>query len=361
MRILAIVNQKGGCGKTTTAVNLASRMATMGNRTVLVDLDPQGHSTLAYGVEPPERHGSLARVLSRSGLDPDVVPIQEILVGLGDRLSLAPSGAELASLDQDLAGVPGGEERLAEHLTPLIPDTDMVIIDAPPSLGLLTLNALMAAGEIIVPVEPSLYSLHGLARIVELTKLLEGRSRHKVRMRVLLNAFDARTRFARETRDEIARSFPGMTLTATIRSSVRVREAAARGMPLERFSPRSPIMLDYDALAEELEHDKPVVAEARDEVAVPGLRVTTEGVYISRKDVAPDAVCLAGDFNSWVPDSGVLLESHEDGSWTKFIPLKPGRYEYRLVVDGQWMPDPMNPSRVPNGIGSVNSVLEVED
>ena len=361
MRILAIVNQKGGCGKTTTAIHLASRFAASGRRTILVDLDPQGHSTLGLGVDPPSRERSLANVLSSSGLDEKVVPLRDVLVPVADHLDLVPSGAELAELEPELSRTPGGEERLGEHLAPLVHEADRVVIDAPPSLGMLTLNALMAAEEALIPVEPSLFSLHGLARLVELMKLLTGHSHHRIRFRVFMNAYDGRTRFAKKALEEIRCSFPGQTLATTVRSSVRVREAAARGVPVDRLAPRSPIARDYEALAAELEQEEPVDLEAIQPSNVSGLVVGRDGLYLTRHDVEPHRVCLAGDFNGWVPDSGTLLEVHEDGAWTKFFPLRPGRYEYKLIVDGKWLADPLNPNRVPNDTGSMNSVLEVRD
>ena len=93
---------------------------------------------------------------------------------------------------------------------------------------------------------------------------------------------------------------------------------------------------------------------------VAGLVATSEGIYLTRHDVEPERVRLAGDFNDWAPDSGVILEVHQDGSWTKFVPLRPGRYEYKLVVDGKWLTDPLNPKQVTNNAGTMNSVLEIE-
>jgi chromosome partitioning protein len=356
MRILALVNQKGGCGKTTTAIHLASRLAALGRRTVLVDLDPQGHATLGLGFGQPPPDRCVARVLSRSGLDERAMSLRSILVPVADNLRLAPTGAELAELEIELTRTPGGEERLAEHLAPLRHEADRVVIDAPPSLGMLTLNTLMAAGEILIPVEPSVFSLHGLARLTELTRLLTERSRHVVRFRPFLNAFDRRTRFARKTLAEIREAFPRQTLEATIRASVLVREATARGLPVDRFAPRSPVAQDYEALALELERQEATVAPSMP----AGLVVRADGVYLTRNDVDPAGCKLAGDFNGWVPDSGTVLKRHGDGSWTKFFPLRPGRYEYKLVVDGQWVVDPLNPKRVGNDVGSMNSVLEVD-
>jgi hypothetical protein len=263
-------------------------------------------------------------------------------------------------LETDLAGVPGGEERLAEHLAALATRFDRVVIDAPPSLGILTLNALMAAHEAVVPVEPSLYSLHGLARLSELVRLLAGQTRHEIRLRILLNAFDRRTRFARKIRAEIARGFPRQLLDCTVRNSVKVREAAARGMPVDRLVPRAPVAADYEALAGELEREAEIDLPAARPGAVQGLRATRHGIFLTRNDSDPASVQIAGDFNGWVPDAGVALEVHDDGGWTKFLPLDPGRYEYKLIVDGRWLADPLNPHQTPNDVGSVNSVLEIE-
>jgi chromosome partitioning protein len=356
MRIVALVNQKGGCGKTTTAIHLASRFAAMGRRTLLIDLDPQGHATLGLGVGQPPGDRCVAEVLSRSGLDEGVLSMRSILVPVADNLKLAPTGAELAELEPGLARTPGGEERLAEHLASMRHEVDRVVIDAPPSLGMLTLNTLMAAEEVLIPVEPSLFSLHGLARLTELTKLLTHDSSHKIRLRVFLNAFDGRTRFARKTLEEIRQTFPEETLDTTIRASVLVREATARGLPVDRFAPRSPIARDYEAFADEVERGEEAI-----EPRIPsGLVVREDGIYLTRHDVDPDGCRLAGEFNDWVPDSGVVLERHTDGSWTKYVPLRPGRYEYKLVVDGQWVVDPLNPQKVANDVGTMNSVLEIE-
>jgi len=359
VRILALVNQKGGCGKTTTSIQLASCLASAGHRTVLIDLDPQGHSTLGLGVAAPARELSLSAVLSRSGLQEDAVPITGILVEVAENLLLAPSGAELAELEPELQRATGGEERLAEHLAALVGHADRVVIDGPPSLGLLTLNALMAAHEVVVPVEPSVYSMQGLVRMIELVDLLAKRKHHRAGVRVLVNAYDGRSNFARQTLEEIRRAFPERVLETVIRQSVRVREAAARGVSLDRHAPQAPIVEDYRALAAELERAFPAAAEAPLKIPSQGLVLTPDGLYLSRHDVSPEDVLLAGDFNDWVPDAGVLLDRRDDGSWTKFLPLKPGRYEYKLVVDGRWIADPLNPNQVVNEVGTRNSVLEV--
>jgi len=142
-----------------------------------------------------------------------------------------------------------------------------------------------------------------------------------------------------------------------VRSSVRVREAAARGLPVDRFAPHAAVVEDYIALAKEIDREPPR-AEAPRPVIGQGLVASGDGVYLSRHDVPPEDVLLAGDFNGWIPDGGVILERHEDGSWTKFLPLGPGRYEYKLIVGGRWIADPLNSRQVANAVGTKNSVLE---
>jgi hypothetical protein len=181
-----------------------------------------------------------------------------------------------------------------------------------------------------------------------------------VRLRILLNGYDGRTRFAREIREELRRTFPGRVLETTVRFSVRVREAAARGMPVDRLAPRVPVSRDFVSLAEELERSAETLPAAVRPGDVQGLRATRHGVYLTRNDVPPDTVRLAGDFNGWVPDGGVVLKVHDDGGWTKFVPLEPGRYRYKLVVDGRWLTDPLNPRTEPNDLGSLNSVMEID-
>jgi hypothetical protein len=142
---------------------------------------------------------------------------------------------------------------------------------------------------------------------------------------------------------------------------MKVREAAAHSMPVERYAPQAPIAQDYEALAEELERREATVRAPLPQRQAPGLVVTREGLYLTRRDVEPDKVRVAGDFNAWAPDSGVLLQVHEDGGWTKFLPLKPGRYEYRFVVNGlEWVDDPAATERCVNTVGGQNCVVHVK-
>ena len=225
---------------------------------------------------------------------------------------------------------------------------------------MLTLNALMAAGEAVVPVEPSLYSLHGLARLTELVKLLTARSGHEIRLQNPRQRF--RWPLAFRARD--ARGDPPHLPRRNAGIGDQIERPCARsGGPRSAGPSSRPRRADRGRLRGARRRAGAPRAgrlAATGAQKSPGFVVTREGVYITRHDVPPEGVRVAGDWGGWEPDSGVRLELHEDGGSTKFVPLGPGLYEYKLVVDGRWIPDPLNPRRIPDSVGSVNSVLEIE-
>jgi chromosome partitioning protein len=319
-RVIAIVNQKGGCGKTTSATNLAGCLAADGARVLVVDLDPQAHATLALGVDPEQVDENLYEVLAEPG---GSVGLADVCVKTRDDLYVAPSGIVLSALEQKLATEPVETRtvRLADALTSVRDAFDYVLIDCPPNVGVLTFNALRAASEVIVPLETSYFAIHGVQKLLETIALLTERIGHDLRVRILPTLYDGRTRYARKTLSEIREMFKDLCFDTVIRQNVKLREAASRGKPINFISRRANGALDYAALAVEV-----------------------------------------GDFNGWVPDKGVrsLIESEgETRVWTKILQLPPGRYMYRYVVDGEWCEDPANPEAVSSTVGGRNSVLVV--
>jgi chromosome partitioning protein len=354
MRTIAIVNQKGGCAKTTTAVNLAGCLAEDGARVLLVDLDPQAHATLALGIDPETLDENLYEVLAD---DAGAERLAEILVPAGERLRVAPSGIVLSALEQKLAQerAEARLERLAAALAALPPGFDYAILDCPPNVGLLTFNALRAAQEVIVPVEASHFAMHGVQKLLETIALLGERLGISPELRILPTLYDGRTRFARETLAEMRERFGDACFDTVIRTSVKLREAARRGLPVARFAAASNGAADYGALAAEVAAHAPARFDAAADAP-------SREVVVEFRDAGAHDVRIAGDFNGWVPDRGVVSSTrHEAGArvWRKVLHLTPGTYEYRYVVDGEWREDPTNPDRVPSASGAHHSLLVV--
>ena len=356
MRTIAIVNQKGGCGKTTTTVNLAACLAADGAQVLAVDLDPQAHTTLAFGIDPDELVENVYEVL----VDADGTQnLDRVLVNVGERLDLAPSGIVLSALEQKLAGERDDSrtQRLAAALEPLSKRYDYVLIDCPPNVGLLTFNALRAAGEVIVPLETSFFAIDGVQKLLETIGLLSDRLQHDLSVRILPTLYDGRTRYARDTLGEIRRLFKDLCFDSVIRINVKLREAVQHGLPINRYAASANGAQDYGALAIEVEATPPDSLQ-EDTPSASDLR---EVVVRFRDGDAAD-VRIAGDFNGWIPDKGVrsLIESEgQQRVWTKVLRLPPGTYQYRYVVDGEWRSDPSNPRSVPSPSGRENSLLVI--
>ncbi len=360
MRVIAIVNQKGGCGKTTTTVNLAAALASDGARILVVDIDPQAHATLALGVDPDQIDENLYEILA----EPDAADLlQAIIVEVGKNLDLAPSGIVLSALEQKLASenVATRTERLSAALDSLPEDTyEYVLIDCPPNVGVLTFNALRAASEVIIPLETSRFAIHGVEKLLETIALLTERIGHELTVRILTTLYDGRTRFARTTLATIRESFKDMCFDTVIRLNVKLREAAGRGRPIVTFAPKANGSVDHMALAVEVEASAPSQPQAA--LTDSPVQPTPREVVVQFRDAEAEDVRIAGDFNGWVPDKGVRSLIETEGQtrvWTKILRLAPGTYQYRYVVDGEWRADPDNPEGIPSADGRRNSVLVV--
>jgi len=360
MRTIAVMNQKGGCGKTTTVVSLSGCLAVEGHRVLVVDMDPQGHATLGLGIDAEELDQNLYEVLAEP---PETAArLEDVIVKAAPNLDVAPSGVILSALEQKLSaeGVRGRTERLSHVLSRLETPYEFVLIDCPPNVGILTFNALRAAEEVIVPLETSYFALHGVAKLLETIALLEERIGHQLSIRILPTLFDGRTRFAKRALAEVRATYKDLVYDTVIRNNVRLREAVQRGITIAELDRRSYGFVDYMSLALEIlfERDEELRSLVQ-EVAAPNpvAQVDEKGVVFTYKDPQAQLVQLAGDFNSWVPDHDVQTRHGPDGTWEKIVRLGPGVYQYRYFVDGEWHPDPSNPRRVEGPAGGVNSVL----
>jgi chromosome partitioning protein len=349
MRILSVVNQKGGCGKTTVSINLAAALAKKGKRVLLVDLDPQGHAGLGLNVDPDDFERGMYDVL----LQPSV-EIDDVVIPVIENLDLAPSTVVLAGAEQELADKQGRERRLAAKLSRMRKTYDYVVIDCPPSIGLLTFNALAASSETIIPVDPSFFSLHGLHKVRETLELLREELEHDVHIRVLANNYNSRTNFSRDILYEIE-NFHGDTMLKTaISHTVKLKEAASRGQPIVKFDSHNRAAKEFLALADELLAQEPFfqAGERRPAAAAafPGPQVVAGGVRFSIDAPYAADVRITGEFTGWSYE-GIPLVRDDDGVWSVVIEVPPGASEYRFILDGVWVKDPNNLESVTNEYG----------
>ena len=438
MRTIAVVNQKGGCGKTTVSINLASALAELGHRTLLVDMDPQSHCAVGLAVPEDQIEQSIYDCLiSTSRNEP--IRLAEILWQISDKLELAPASIDLSAFDQQMAGITDRESCLKNILAEMKNEYDYVIIDCPPAVGLLTFNALRAATDVVVPVETGYFALHGLSKQLETLGILCKRCNQYINVRVLASMYDLRTKMAREILAELRSHFADKIFNTVVNFNTKIKEASSFGQPICEYDPASKGQKDFRALAEEI-IDSPL--SARPSITLPAVasldgqasqqrpeivstlndqletistsadellrsarppikaQPAASAVGLPQADMSnpqtphvekpkqPDTnvklsdyygvsqlndalifvtlyprannVQVAGDFNSWQPSKCPMQKVGNSGIWQTKMKLSPGKYRYRLVVDGQWQQDPYNAAIEVNPFGGFNSVVEVK-
>jgi len=250
MKIVSIINQKGGCGKTTTTVNLAAAFAEQGHRSLVVDLDPQAHSTLGLGIDPD----SLTHTIYEAMTKPDVSIVQTVMATKIDRVDLVPCNVLLAGAEIELASVESKEIALATQLQKLSQRYGICVIDCPPSLGILTLNALVASTDVIVPVQVHYYALEGLKRLLETIRIVRERFEPcKCRLTGLVLTFvEDGTIFSREIQQKMRGLFGELVFETVIHKTIRLAEAPSAGESILTYAPDSRGAADYRSLAWEI-------------------------------------------------------------------------------------------------------------
>ncbi len=245
--VYAIANQKGGVGKTTTAVNLGACVAESGYRTLLVDLDPQCNATVALGVGKDAHPNVYDCLTDGSALDPAVMATSV------ENLYLVPSSPELAGANVELPRLPGSEQRLCESMRSVRGGFFLTLLDCPPSLGPLTVNALVAADKVIVPVQTEYFALEGLAGLLDTLGLIQRELNPKLSVAgMILTMHDARTRLAQDVEREVREHFPELVFETVIPRNVRIGEAPSHGVPITQHDPLCPGSVAYLKLAKEV-------------------------------------------------------------------------------------------------------------
>jgi chromosome partitioning protein len=243
-----VVNQKGGVGKTTTAINLAGGLALAGRRTLLVDLDPQGNATTGLGIQKPGLYPTIYHVLLGNELVEKSVHDTALA-----NLQVVPSDIDLVGAEIELVTLDRREHRLADALRPVLESYSHIVIDCPPSLGLLTINALAAAERVLVPLQCEFYALEGLTHLIKTVKLVRERLNPRLAIEgIVLTMFDGRTSLALQIRDEVHRYFPGDIFETVIPRNVRLTEAPSHGKPVMLHDLRSSGAVAYLELTREV-------------------------------------------------------------------------------------------------------------
>ena len=252
-RVLAVANQKGGVGKTTTTINLGAALAELGYRVLVVDLDPQGNATTGLGIERRNFEHSMYDVIMREQ------PLEDCIESTSVKnLFVAPATLDLSGVDIELVAAFNRESRLKRAIEPILDDFDFVMIDCPPSLGLITINALTAAREVLVPIQCEYYALEGLTQLRSTLQLVTSNLNPELELStIVLTMYDSRTRLSQDVADDVRTHFPDQVCEAIIPRTVRLSEAPSFGQPITVFDTRSVGASSYRNLAKEVANGAP--------------------------------------------------------------------------------------------------------
>jgi len=389
MKIISVANQKGGCGKTTTAINLASALSQNNKKVLLVDLDPQAHASLGLDIESQD---SIYNVISN--LTPRKLKIENIIKRVDNKFDIVPSNILVGTLEQELSDEIGRELKLVSTFSSIKEQYDYILIDCPPSLGILTVNAIRVSDELLVPVETSRFSMQGVDHLIDIVNLIRDRLNHTVKCRILVTMFDSRLRHSFSMLSKIKERFKDFLFDTIVHINVKLKEAAVMGKPVSSYDKYCRGSKDYFTLAKEIifrekqEQENTAIFEKAAALSAQSQQLAEKPSAAQKKDEKPrfsekmeklireEAVStpikftiealgaksayVTGSFNDWaLEESCRLKENGKNGRWEIDIPLTPGIYKYQFIIDGVWREDPNNPQKERNSFGDINSLIEV--
>ena len=378
MKTIAIANQKGGCSKTTTAINVSAALAATGRRVLLIDLDPQAHASFGLRASNLPTDKSIYYVLTdnsekKRSLDSCIATVSR-------NFDIVPSTIQLSTLEQEFKGKEDAVSELRRVLSSSPFPYEYIIIDCPPSLGFLTFNALRAADQVIVPIDMSAFTLMGVGKLLGMLELIKTKIGHDPRLNGLATLFDIRTTYSQSVLKEVKAFFGNQMFQTVIRLNVALKRAVSEGVSIIDFDKTSNGAKDYTALCYETlrldgvkDPKKPYVSSISLQLPVKEERVFSpqekikktieleikEVIFALESSAAKD-IYVAGDFNDWKINDESKLARGENGWWEKRVRLPHGRYRYKFVVDGEWTEDSKNQAREINAFGSFDSVMEIK-
>lgn len=250
-RIIAIINQKGGSGKTTTTVNLGGYLASFNKKVLVLDLDPQANTTIHLGLKPHKIEKNIYDVMTDGADISDIIKNTEI-----KNLDISPANINLSGVEIELAGIVGREMVLKDALDNTIKNYDYIIMDCPPSLSLLTINALTVAKEIIIPVQTEFFALEGMGKLINTVEIVKQRLNRDLKITgILPTMFDGRTNLSKEVIEKINEYFGNKVYKTKIRKNIKLAEASSHGKPILLYDSKSSGAEDYEAFSKEVEDD----------------------------------------------------------------------------------------------------------
>jgi len=266
MRVIAVANQKGGCGKTTTSINLSASLASQGRKVLLIDMDPQGHAGKGLNIETDETTPTIYNVFRN--FEGQSITLDQVTRQIGENFHIAPSNLSLSIIEQVLSMAEGREKRLKQAIERSQETYDYIVIDCPPSLGLLTFNSLMASSEVFIPIDMGFFSLHGTSRLLAIVDMVRNKTGHSIRAKFIATQYDKRTKISGEILNDIKNNFDGSMFATVINSNVKLKEAARSRKSIIDYDRRCAGYRDYMSLAKEV----------IEEEVIPAVRIPAEPI-----------------------------------------------------------------------------------